>query len=736
MAVLVAAFALGAAPPAHAQSCESVRDESGDRLDVDRVDEAVAALEGRADAVVYVYESVPGGDIEAAADELIATCFSDGPQGRQSDLVLIAVSLGDRLTTIQYGALHNVELGDAATRIQEGVINPRLADGDVTGAMVAGLEAIGDLLTEPTDTPVDPAPDADVIEGDVDDGEPPGSGGSNLPIALVGGAATVAGLGALTLRQRRLVADRNALEQRSARPRIEVGAARERHTQLTSRAEVWERTVAGSTLEELLERRAAARQASADTEQAIGLFGQATPDGIGKASASELEAATARLDALEGSLERFHDGLDRLNLFGDRVERLRITLPVKSERTRTELADGDRLADERSAAGWVVDEPRRRLRDAGALLDGLDFRQLALDLLQLEEIVEAAEAELFAARHDLQTLEDRRAGLEEWERQLAVSEDAERARITETQALLDTVAQVHAAESWSWAADHPADAAEALAASARHRTNVVERLLPAQDWDASGRDLETAGLLLVKADEFLDAVDALLVSLETAEAQAKQILTSVAAQINELNTFINEHDADLPESYDAEPHQALAALSGLDNELRKRRPNYLRVAETGTRLGHSIDTVFAEARDEQARVAALRREIDREYERARREIERAKKAIGWELISSRDKRDLEQVAEQLDADAATLEERLSLVRSVADEAVAIRSDVIAKRRRNNTWVVVGGMGSGRSGGFGGGSSGGFGGFSGGGGGFGGGSSGGGSFGGGGSSTSW
>ncbi len=105
----------GAAPGASAQTCDAVVDETSS-IDPGEVEAAVADLEGAADAKVYIFDSVPGGDIDAAVEELIARCFADGPSGRQFDLVLIAVSLGDRRTTIQYGGEHNVELDGPSRR--------------------------------------------------------------------------------------------------------------------------------------------------------------------------------------------------------------------------------------------------------------------------------------------------------------------------------------------------------------------------------------------------------------------------------------------------------------------------------------------------------------------------------------------------------------------------------------------------------------------------------------------
>ncbi len=158
--LIVLAVLLGARPAA-AQGCDAVVDETG-LVDVADVQQALTELDGQADAKVYVFQSVSNNDIDAAADDLIARCFSDGPAGRQADLILIAVSIDDRLTSLEYGFSHNVELGEVidvidgmdvtrADEIRDSVINTRFAAGDITGGIVDGLTAIDDSIG-PLDT--------------------------------------------------------------------------------------------------------------------------------------------------------------------------------------------------------------------------------------------------------------------------------------------------------------------------------------------------------------------------------------------------------------------------------------------------------------------------------------------------------------------------------------------------------------------------------------------------------
>lgn len=709
--VLPGLFALGVASSAGAQQCATVVDEVGS-MDVGRVEAAVADLGGAAAAKVYIFESVPGGDIDAASDSLIATCFSDGPDGRQFDLVLIAVSLGDRRTSIQFGGEHNVELGDTNASIQADVINPRLADGDVTEAMIAGLEAIADALAEDpgSENPAAPASSND------DD-----SSTATMVVGLgVLGAAVAGGSLFLIGRRRRLTDARNGLEAASQSPLVGVGVARERMAQLEARTEVWDRTVLGETRKRLGDLRASAAKGLAGVETAMANFTRATHGGIGDLSRDGIRDAAVRVEELRRSLDAAQRQTDQLQQFGDRVERLRVTMPVKYSRIRNDLVDSLAFADQRSSEGWDVAEPRRQLVAAEQRLAILDLDDLAIDALAAEATIEDCEAALFAARHDLQTLPDRRAGLLDWAAELATSLDHERKRAEVTKAQLVTLEAQHAPESIARAGS-PGDVDHRLSRSEQERV-IGEQQIQTQAWEAAAGNLESSGLWLIRADDLLDHMDTLIVSMETAREQGPALLDGIAAEIRELEAFIGANDADLPESFDVQPEQAAAVYRGLVVELERSRPNHLRVAESGSALARRIDAILLAANEERDRVVALRREIVRERDRARRELQRAHKTLGWQLFEDDDKRSLDRLERSLSDPSGSLEQQLATAVDVRTRAARIRAEIVAERQRNSGWVVGGGGFSG--GGFSGGGGGGFGG------------GGGGGFGGGGSSSSW
>lgn len=713
-------------------ACDPIADTTGE-LDIDSIRTAAQPLEDRgATVIARSYSDVPNGDIDAALDDLIAQCFADGPGGRRANLIVVAVSVGDRQTSLLYGDDWRT-LDSFEAEIQDNDMNPRFADGDVTGGLVAGLNEIELVINEVDGAVQNPTP--------TPASEPESSSSAGLVAAGLAAVGAAGGTTLLVRRRRQLTDLRQDLEDRVAEPRVRVGASRERAQRLNAQAEIWEHTVSGTTLDRLRERRAEARAAATETERAAALLVGATPDGIKNAKAGQLADAQNRLTELNDALDRTKAALDRFDSFGDLIERLRVSLPAKQSLMSNEFEEAAQLGAHRLAEGWRVEEAIGRLDHARATSDGLDFGPLELDLLAMSDLLEGAEAELFAARHMLQSFPDRPAALNEWAEQLAASEDSERQRIGLVEREFNAVSAVHAPESWHWAAEYPAKASAHLDKSASLRLATLAGPAAAQDFDAAGQGLEHSGLEVIAADALLDEIDTLMVNLETARVQSPGVLEEAMLELRELGQFIHQHDEDLPPRFDVEPPEIEAALTGLAAELKKGRPNHLVVAQTGLRVAHQIDQLFIEAQDEQKRVEALRRALGRELARADRAIERAERSLGWQIIPSRDGGDVEELRNDLvdlQGSPKNLEDRLAEAEDITADAIAIRERIVARKRRNNTWVVVG-----SGGGWGGGSSrnsssgGGWGGGSGSsGGGFGGGGFGGGGFGGGGSSSSW
>lgn len=111
---------------------------------------------------VRVYGAMPNADIDAQENSDEQRCHWSNSGTRQPDLLVLAISLADRKTGVYFGSRWTALNGSWAT-IENADINPQLQAGNVSQALVAGLDRIGTALDAvPSETPTDGAtPDTD-----------------------------------------------------------------------------------------------------------------------------------------------------------------------------------------------------------------------------------------------------------------------------------------------------------------------------------------------------------------------------------------------------------------------------------------------------------------------------------------------------------------------------------------------------------------------------------------------
>jgi hypothetical protein len=707
VAVVAPVFVVQTAAMAQdAYSCDgTVIDESGE-LDVDRIQDAILAE--APDGVTFVvrgFDTVPDGDLEAAVNDVVLACYSNAVGGIDPGSIMLSVSVGDRLSDLWVGDQWLIAVGNVE-EIRRDVMGSRFSEGDFTSGFI---DAIGELSSriEAAQTDADGASDSAV---DTDDGnsgavgsqdpteersDDSGSSSTPSPLAVAGGVALLgAGAGGAYAvnRRRKLGQAREALQAAMAGPQVRVGALRQRHDEVVAQADVWEKTTAGRALARLKELIAANASSRQDTERTAALLMSALPNGVGAARPAEIDAARQRLVELAKALDVHDESIDRLLAYGAHLDHLRVAVPAKRELLAEEVEVALEFADQRGSEGWAVEGQDRELRQVKATVESLDFSGLEHDWLELSDVVEGAEATLFAASHYLQALPSRVESLKKWDSELTAARELEGARAEDLRRRFASLATVHAGDSWQWAADYPERAVAELRHAAGFQESVISSLLPQQLFDDAGQQLETAGLHVIAADHFLDQMEDLMVDLEQAREEAPGIVSQSREILSDLARFISRHDPDLDDDYNTKPAEFARTIEGLELELRQVKPNYLRVAGTGYQINRQMDELLTSAQSEQAEMAALRREAEREVARAERALARARRALGWELFPSGDGNDLESLEEQLKQLPEHPVERIDLAGQIADAALHIQERIIARRRRNSTWVVVGGGG--------------------------------------------
>ncbi len=705
LATVVIGLFTGPITPAAAQdplACELLVVDTSGSVDVDRVQQVILA-EAPEDVrfVVRGFESVPDGDLGAAVDDIVAQCFGNDSGGLDPSTVVLSVSITDRVSDLWVGDRWLADVG-AVEEIRGDIMGSRFADGDFTGGFVDGITEISNRIDEAAasgrgggtndetgaatgDTEAGDGSSASVTDG--------GDGGGTSPWTVLGGVAALGvGGGAVYAvgRRRKLVEARQSFQSSMAGPLSRVGMLRERDDKLTARSDVWEKLAAGRTAQTLADLRRNSASRRQITENAAALLSQSLPNGVDAAQLTEIERAKQRLVELSKALDLQDEALDQLLAFGAHLDHLRVAVPAKQRLLLEEVAAALAFADQRATEGWAVDGQVRDLTKVRETVEGLELSDLEQDWLDLSDRVEDAEAVMFAAQHYLQALPSRVESLKKWNKELTSAGELEAARAEDVRRRFVSLASLHAGDSWQWAADYPERAVEEVHRAVALQRSAMENLLPAQQFDQAGRELEEAGLHVIAADGLLDQTEDLMVDLEQAREEAAGIVAQAREILDELAGFIARHDEDLDDAYNVRPAEFARAVDGLEIELRQVKPNYLRVAETGYQLDRQMDELLAAVQDEQANMAVLRREAGRELARAQRAVARARRALGWELFESGDGAALDALEAQLAELPEHPAEQIAVAAQVADDALRTQERIIARRRRHGTWVVVGG----------------------------------------------
>lgn len=730
-ALLLLATAASAQSDSDPLACDSKVVDTSELLNVAEVADAIeTAVPQEATVVVRSYESVDGGDLVAAIDELITTCYSgDGDQVDPS-VVVLGLSINDRQSDLVVGDRWLTPVGDL-NEIRQDVMGSKFAEGNYTEGMTDAVALVGERIsadlegasggitsTQP-DAEVEPSDEAEAAPANSDgDDDDDSGGGFASPLLLGGGVVALgAGAGAMAIgsRRRRLAAARRELEGSLAGPTSRLGSARERHDRTLLQADVWAKVVAGSSEEKLSSIRASADEAANNSDAIAAVISQLLPNGPGGADLNAAQNVTEHVVNLSRALDFQDEALDHLVAFGAHLDHLRVAVPAKKNLLEGELESATGLAQQRSEQGWAVSGQVQKLEAIGSELGNLHLEGLDLDWLSLSDRVEAAEADLFAAGHYLQALPSRVESLKKWGEELETVTELERARSGDVRRRFGNLAAMHARDSWGWAAEHPELALQQLQQGEQLRQTAVTAALESQQFDEAGQQLEQAGLHVIAADDYLDQVEDLMVDLDKAQIEAPGLLDQGREILVDLSNFVSHHGGDLDEATRDAPNDMEQVLDGMEAELRQLKPNFLRVAETAYRTNRQMDELLASAQDQQAQMQALRREAQREVARARRSVARARRSLGWELIQSSSGASLDRFEEALDDLPEDPAIQIDQATRIADSALAVQERIIARRRRSGTWVVIGGgsghWGSGDSGGggFGGGLGGGFGG---------------------------
>ncbi len=753
LALLTPTATATAVAPGGSTACRGVVDDGADALDDPVVEKAAARLARTRDgAVVRVItvDTVPGRDLDGYAERRKRACDSWGfGRSDAATLVVIAVSVDDRLIGSYFDGLGTRALDRAQERTRTELMGPRMRTGDFTGGVVAGLDRYRTVLVEDgrggggrntgrgtgtgNGTGNGVPPEEPSAAADSGSGASPGVVLAVLAVPALGGA----GYGGLVLhRRRRARAEARAAALAAGGRAGDAFLSTEEDLELL-RARVG--ALPGVDDPAFVSVREAWAAVSATyaaaTNRQLELNDTYRPEAIARLDADAAREAVAQLDELTAQLESIHTEFEVVSAAVDDLEDRRDAVPGLVERARAEVLRARSVAVTRRADGFRVDavielldsvEPallaaEDRLRahrwgqahgDAGTALRTATGAGAALD-----ELPERHRA--LGTRHDLLSQEAAALG----------------ARLPAARDLLARLTETYAAECVAGLGDGLGEADRALAtvgtdlARMRGQTSMDE-----QRFDEADRTGDRIAALLVTATAAVAEPDRRRASLTELRATLPHRLAAATQALDELRGLVRARAdalAHLVPSPDLDAHDRDRA--SIADRLDEQRPRLVgadadlgvlvdavtldrRLADTAVAtydaavqaLAHA-DSAVDDARVETGRSHAggRSRETCREAER-RLGLARAASGIGIAVLEER----LEHAREAEALARRAVDEARDAIRQHEDaqrRAAAAAAAAASRSRHSGTgFGGFGGSGSGGSG-FGGGGSGGFGG---------------------------
>jgi len=435
----VIAIILASIAPASAQTdaCRDLNDAWG-VTDPDGLESAIQSAEDETgvDFNVVVIDFLEGSeDLEDAARDSCPEVF-ESPGDVADGKVLIAVSVSDELSAIDYGDDLNERLDDDAADIRDrmnsffeiGEIGAGLASG--VGATVQGIDTV-------------PANVGGAVAGGV------------------AGTAAVVGGGAWLYTKRRTRAARS----KDARTRFSEASTRVTNVQARwydaeQEATIVGGRITGSAMARLNTAQVEAAEGSRALYEAWSPVSEVEADDVAKMNQADqaevdshvgnavavVEEAETKTGALEVVVEELRGRPDELaNRHRDATERIRSGLDAAEQRTKE---------------GWQVDSGVERLSELSAELDRLDPLALRIDVDVLGGKLDPIASEVASVAGDIETLGERHADTISRRNSLGPDIEGQRGRALQLRSMISDWSTIHAADSFRDLLDHPAAADE------------------------------------------------------------------------------------------------------------------------------------------------------------------------------------------------------------------------------------------------------------------------------------
>lgn len=685
---LVSLFVV-AAPPAVAQAdacdltgnLDLLSDPAGLAAAIQSAEEETGV-----DFAVYATDQIVGGDGSndvRLAGQVRAECpgIFSSPANVADNVVLLAVSTGDRHTVVAYGDDLDERLDDDANDII-GRMNTFFANGEIGAGLSSGVGGtVEGLGTTPPNFAV------------------PVTGGILGTAALVGGGAWI------------------YTKNRTRSSRGEVAAARfgEHSGRVTDVQGRWfdaeqEATIAGgritgNAMSRLNEAQLKAAEASRALYEAWSPVSEVTVEDVAKYSIddqTEVEGhvnnALAIVEAAEVEVTHLEEIIEELRGKPD-------ALAAQHREATAKVSSGLDAADARAAEGWEVESGRKRLAELAGQLDSLDPFAMRIDVDAMEQDLRPVAEEIALVAGNLESLDEHHRETIARRSNINPEIQGQRGRAIQLRSIMSGWANDHATDSFSSVLQHPDEADRQLARAEQSamtaeglgdipRDLAVMRLVNAE--------LDKAQTSIDLADELLDELDELDVLLAAAKEGAPSAVAASADDARLLINYVSEHRHDVPSRAPEVARRVEQLQQEAEGSLRQAPADSLRAMELAGQVESIVNTELGEFKAtvgerERARNAALS-----EIRSATVAVDRADRHTQSHMFSSRQARqaqaDIDQLRTKLRSVNSLVESDPKAASSEAQRIEVTADELYREAQRRQRHNGRGGFGGGFGGG--------------------------------------
>ena len=615
--LLVGTLVLASAPVALAASaCGGVVQDGEDLLTASEEDEVREAAERLAAVgvrpLVVVTDTLSGNDAEDVLVSIVEGCpgLTDGSGEWGGNVLAVLVAVEDRETAVYEGG-ELPELDVNETDVDIDVMNPRFAEGDLAGGLVAGLDRMAAIQAE---VAASATADADGPDGG---GTGWFAGGVGATVLAGGGAALAAR--SRTARRRREEAHARAVAAQADVAQTIVDMERDLEIAVLDANALADRLalVEATPLRQQLTTVRGTVMSVVTRWYALTQQVDATPSGdpvtYDRVAEEIVELAPTAVHARElvagfaadvAAFVAVEEGLpSRLDALGSHHDAARSAIADAQQRGyRTDPAEAD-LSVSAAALGRARDAHAQRL--VRGTDEHLDLAEAAV--AEAIEWVEGIEEMRAALAEDLASLRARRQALED--------------RVDAAGTTMESLEARWATAAWEDVAGNgsEAEAELARAADALHAAEHAQ-LMDVQDWDEAHDALDAAEDDLDDAAALLDAIHARDAALQEAADLAPSTLAGAANAVAEAAAFARQHTADVSDPIESRIAQLTSRMEQVESTLSEDRPNPAAVVAAAGQVQAEVAELLATARQEVTAADMARRRAEQTVSSARQEL--------------------------------------------------------------------------------------------------------------------